>query len=105
MILGVDIVMLYRKSMGPKIEFDSKHKKFFVSMNGKEAVLEFVEVGSDTLNFTHTYVPGEFRGQGMAAKLVEVGLKYARDQGKKVIASCSYVKSYLDTHAEFNELR
>lgn len=90
--------------MQAHIIFDPKHKKFFTVINGRECVLEFTEIDSHTLDYTRTYVPNELRGQGIAAQLVEKALLYAREHNKKVLASCSYVSSYLNTHPEFSDL-
>lgn len=90
--------------MEPKCEFNPLAKKFLITENGKEAFIQYVDVDSDTINYTHTYVPPELRGRGLAAKLVEAALAQARLDGKKVMASCSYVRSYLESHPEYQDL-
>ena len=90
--------------MEPKCEFNPQAKKFFITENGKQAFIQYIDVDSNTINYTNTYVPPELRGRGIAAKLVEAALAKARLDGKKVTASCSYVKSYLETHPEFQDL-
>ena len=87
-----------------KIQFDPKQKKFFILVDGHEAVLEFIQVDDHTLDYTHTYVPAELRGRGIAALLVEKALLYARENHQKVIPSCSYVRSYMDAHPEWGDL-
>ena len=47
------------------------------------------------IDFTHTYVPFALRGQGLAERLVEVGLAWAKEQGYQIEASCWYVKKFL----------
>ena len=54
--------------------------------------------------FTHTGVPEAYRGQGLAARLVEAGLQWAREQGLKVVPACSYVQLYLQRHPEWQPL-
>ena len=54
--------------------------------------------------FTHTGVPPAHQGQGLAARLVEAGLHWARDQGLKVEPACSYVQTYLQRHPEWQPL-
>lgn len=90
--------------MEPQCEFNPQAKKIFITENGKEAFVQYVDVDANTINYTHTYVPPELRGRGLAARLVEAALMQARSEGKKVIASCSYVKSYLESHPEFQDL-
>jgi uncharacterized protein len=54
--------------------------------------------------FHHTGVPPAYRGQGLAGRLVEAGLQWAREQGLKVVPACSYVQLYLQRHPEWQHL-
>ena len=54
--------------------------------------------------FTHTGVPPAFRGQGLAAQLVETGLQWAADQGLKVVPACSYVQLHIQRHPQWQSL-
>ena len=54
--------------------------------------------------FTHTGVPPAHQGQGLAARLVEAGLAWAREQQLKVVPACSYVAIYLQRHPEWRYL-
>jgi len=54
--------------------------------------------------FTHTYVPNELRGRGIAEKLVRCALETARDQKKKIDPQCSYVAAFLERHPVFQTL-
>ncbi|WP_275430632.1 GNAT family N-acetyltransferase [Klebsiella aerogenes] len=40
----------------------------------------------------------------MAARLVEAGLAWAREQQLKVVPACSYVAIYLQRHPEWRDL-
>jgi len=42
-----------------------------------------------------TYTPEQFRGKGLAAKLMEEAISYAKNQGFEIIPLCSYAKHYL----------
>ena len=54
--------------------------------------------------FTHTGVPPAYAGQGLATQLVTAGLSWARAQGLKVQADCSYVAAVLQRHPEWRDL-
>ncbi|MEM3506599.1 MAG: GNAT family N-acetyltransferase [Candidatus Bathyarchaeia archaeon] len=43
-----------------------------------------------------TYTPGQFRGKGLAAKLMEEAISYAKNQGLEIVPLCSYAKHYLN---------
>ncbi|MFC3717516.1 GNAT family N-acetyltransferase [Luteimonas soli] len=75
-----------------------------VSENGHDAFVEYEREGS-TLAINHTEVPPEIGGRGIAGKLVEAVLRYARDEGLKVLPRCSYADAYMRRHGEYEELR
>ena len=67
------------------------------------SVLDY-SLSAGNVVFSHTGVPPAYRGQGLAAKLVEAGLKWAREEGLKVVPACSYVQLYLQRHPEWQNL-
>jgi uncharacterized protein len=52
----------------------------------------------------HTEVPPAFRGQGVAAALVQAALDWARAEGLRVRPVCSYVAAYMRRHPETQDL-
>jgi predicted GNAT family acetyltransferase len=80
-------------------------RRFELQLDGKTAVLEYVEQGADVWVFTHTFVPPELRGQNVAAILTKFALDDARDQGRKVVPQCSYVAVYMERNKEYAGLR
>lgn len=52
----------------------------------------------------HTEVPRQWEGRGIAASLVRDALAEAREQGVKVIPSCSYVAAYMKRHKDVHDL-
>ena len=54
--------------------------------------------------FTHTEVPPEMEGQGIGGKLVGAALEDVRQRGLKVLPFCSFVKHFIDTHPEAQDL-
>ena len=51
-------------------------------------------------DITHTIVPKPIGGRGIAADLVKEALEYAKENGFKVIPTCSYVRVYLERYKE-----
>jgi predicted GNAT family acetyltransferase len=89
---------------GSGISHDRERGRFTVSEDGREAFVEYGREG-DILAINHTEVPPEIGGRGIAGKLVEAVLQYARDEGLKVLPRCSYADAYMRRHAEYAELR
>lgn len=76
------------------VEHQSEKSRFVITKEGHECVLDYQLQGND-INFTHTFVPTELRGQGLAEKIVRQGLAWAREQGFDISADCSYVQKFL----------
>ena len=91
----------------PKREIAVRHNpaenRFEVEVEGRLAVAEYERRGSEIV-FTHTLVPPELRGRGLAEALVRAGLEHARAEQLRVVPACSYVAKFLERHAEFREL-
>ena len=77
----------------------------FIYDNGEaKAFLSYSRPNPETIRFTSTYVPHEFKGQGIGKTLVEAGIEYADSQNLKIESSCSFVTRYLERkkHKNFN---
>lgn len=73
-------------------------QKFVISYDGGEALLVYrlFNSGEKTaIDFNSTYVPPEFRGKGLAEKLVRTGVKWAKEQGYELHASCWYAAKFI----------
>lgn len=77
--------------------------RFEAEVEGRLAVAEY-ELGAGTMTLTHTLVPPELRGRGLAEKLVRAALEHARANGWRVVPACSYVAAFLRRHAEYQAL-
>ncbi len=66
-------------------------------VDGHLSICEY-ELAGGKMVFTHTVVPPELRGRGIAEKLVRAALADARAEGRKVVPACSYVAKFLERH-------
>lgn len=62
------------------------------------------QLRGDTIIFTHTEVPEELEGQGIAGQVVRFALDDARARGLKVVPRCPYVADYIGRHPEYQDL-
>ena len=71
---------------------------FYIYGENKEilARLEYKKNGN-TLIFDHTVVSDKLKGQGIAQKLLDEAVEYARKNNFKVHAVCSYVVKKFET--------
>ncbi|STZ07632.1 Uncharacterised protein [Moraxella caprae] len=79
-------------------------QRFEATIDEHTGFLSYEVIDDDTLNYNHTIVPKELGGRGLGTALVKHALDYARDNGKKVVPSCSFVASYIDRRDEYQSL-
>lgn len=77
--------------------------RFEAVVDGHLAVCEYEDV-DDRRIFTHTLVPPELRGRGLAEQLVRAALADARARGRKIVPACSYVARLVERHQEYADL-
>ena len=58
--------------------------------------IEFPYDDEGNMVITHTFVSPDFRGQGIAGKLMDRALEIASQRNRKVIPVCSYAVSYME---------
>jgi len=87
-----------------QLRHEPDRQRFVAVLEKGEGVLEYRAHGDGVLDYYHTFVPRELRGQGVAGRLVEFALKYAREQGLKVEPSCPFVAKVLESDA-YRDLR
>lgn len=77
--------------------------RYEVRLGAALAVAEY-ELEGDRMTFTHTLVPPELRGRGIAEILVRAGLADARAASRRVVPQCSYVAKFIQRHQEYQDL-
>jgi hypothetical protein len=56
------------------------------------------------ITFNHTVVPEELEGKGVGSRLIAGALEQVREEGLKVVPACSFVRHYVDTHPDTQDL-
>lgn len=71
-----------------------EQSRFEAQVEGETAMLAYERDG-DVVVMTHTVVPRELEGRGIAGELATTAVGWAREQGLEVDPQCSYVRSWL----------
>ena len=71
---------------------------------GAEAEMTYRKEGDGPMVITHTGVPPEYEGRGIASRLVNKAIADAREQGFKITPVCSYVVAQFRRHPEWADL-
>lgn len=72
-------------------------------VDGHRSVCTY-ELSGERMVFTHTLVPPELRGRGIAEPLVRTALADARAAGRRVVPACTYVAKFIERHREYQDL-
>ena len=85
------------------IVHNAAHQRFEMRMDNDVAFVSYTS-NRGCVDFDHTYVPGRFRGKGVAAALARAALNEARERHWKIIPGCSYIAAFIERHPEFADL-
>jgi len=70
---------------------------FYVQLdNNEQATLKYQMLDDQSVDFYSTFVPTSQRGKGLAARLVEFGFEWAKQNNLEINASCSYASAVLE---------
>ena len=78
--------------------------RFEAQVEGRLAVAEYRLQGEGVMAMTHTEVPPELEGRGIAAALVRAAVAHARENGLKLRPLCAYVAAYARKHPEIADV-
>lgn len=82
------------------INNETNHQ-FEFNIDGFIAKIEYIRTGNK-IYLTHTEVPGELEGQGIASALVKKVLDAVQQMELKVVPLCPFIDKYIKRHPEWN---
>ena len=85
------------------VRHNPAENRFEAEVDGKLSVADYQLRGKEMV-MTHTLVPPQLRGRGIAEQLVRKALDYARSENLRVVPACSYVDLFIRRHPEFQSL-
>ena len=85
------------------IQHQEDQTRFVMEEDGYEAQVIY-EMRGDVLHLTHTLVPGAIGGRGIAAKLVQAAMDYAKENNFKVSPDCSYAEAWIRKNPSYQDL-
>ena len=86
-----------------KVTNNTNESRFETTVGDSVAVAAY-ELEPGQITFTHTSVPPELSGQGIANELARAGLDHARAENLKVVASCSFIAKYIQRNPQYQDL-
>lgn len=78
-------------------------RRYEVEVEGRIGLVAYRLFGQ-TITLTHTEVPEELEGRGIAGQLARFALDDARARGLRVAPLCPFVSAYIERHPEYQDL-
>lgn len=89
------------------IQHDRTAHRFETWVDGAKCELDYTlaaHLTTTVMTITHTGVPPEVGGRGIASTLVQAAFDAARNEGWKVAPVCSYAAVWIGRHPEYRAL-
>ena len=77
--------------------------RFEVTVEGYPSKLEYFKDGKNFV-ISHVGVHPELRGQGLAGRITQTALEYAKANALRVIPMCGYAAAYIRRNPQYAEL-
>ena len=83
------------------MNFDSGDSCFYNNDENENLICEISYSFADNnmISIDRTFVNDDYRGQGIAAQLVDRVVKMAREENKKIIPRCPFAKGMLERNS------
>lgn len=90
--------------MGLDIRHLAAAHRFETIVDGHVCELDY-SLHDQVMTITHTGVPEQVGGRGIAGELVRTALDTARREGWRVVPACSYAQVWMERHPAYGDLR
>ncbi len=83
---------------------NEEQKRYEFHINGLKPRIEYILTKDDKIYLTHTEVPKNLEGKGIASALVKATLAEVEKSGRQLVPLCPYVAQYIKKHPEWSKL-
>lgn len=90
-------------AVGLVVANNKANSRFEASVEGRIAFLSY-RCSPGEIAFTHAETPGELEGRGIASRITQAALEFARAHDLKVVPLCPFVTWYIREHPEHMDL-
>ena len=88
-----------------KVQDNPAKKRFELAIDDShEIAAAYYRMEDDRIVLTHTIVPEQFSGQGIASQLARGVFDEIRASGRKAILLCPFMAAYFKRHPEYADI-
>ena len=81
-----------------------EESRYEIHVDGERAGFTHYRTRSAALEFDHTEIDDAYEGQGLGGQLARGALDDVRANGGKVIATCPFIKGWIEKHEDYRDL-
>jgi predicted GNAT family acetyltransferase len=90
--------------MDSEVRENAAAHRFELPLGGDAMALAYYTIDNGQLVLTHTEVPTEFSGQGIATRLARGAFDLLRQSGRKAVLKCPFMGHFFATHPEYADV-
>jgi predicted GNAT family acetyltransferase len=90
--------------MDSEVRDNPAQHRFELSIKGEAMALAYYNIEAGRVVLTHTEVPSEFSGQGIASRLARGIFELLRGSGRKAVLKCPFMGEYFARHPEYADV-
>ena len=81
-----------------------EESRYEVHVDGVRAGFTHYRTTPEALVFDHTEIDDAYEGQGLGGQLARGALDDVRANGGKVVATCPFIKGWIEKHEDYQDL-
>lgn len=87
-----------------QVTHNESESRFEATVEGRLASCAYELEDGNRIVFTHTAVPPELSGRGIANQLAKAALEHARARKLAVVPQCAFIAKYIERNPEYSDL-
>src|SRR6185437_14432753 len=91
-------------TMNGEVRDNVAQHRFELPINGEAMAVAYYKIEDGLVVLTHTEVPSEFSGQGIASRLARGIFELLRGSGRKAVLKCPFMGEYFARHPEYADV-
>ncbi|WP_395318997.1 GNAT family N-acetyltransferase [Fructilactobacillus frigidiflavus] len=86
------------------MKFEYEPGRFYAEVDDKTVAELIFTIGNNVISINHTFVAPEYRGRGIAGKLMLTVINYAQEHQFKIEPVCSYAQQFFARNDKYADL-
>ncbi len=83
---------------------NAEQSRFEIHVDGAVAGFTQYRARDGVIDFVHTEIDDAYEGQGLGGQLARGALDAVRAEGRTVIATCPFIKGWIEEHEDYQDL-